>query len=92
MRTKNLVTRKSKQNLLPVQENKIFSDIKNGTGNFLNGFNFFVIHDDKAYDVPAGDDCLTDDNIGIIGGFYSGDIAFATAQAINSGVIKISKL
>ena len=34
-----------------------------------------MIYDDKAYDVPAGDDCLTDDNIGVIGGFYSSDIA-----------------
>ena len=57
-------------------------------------FKYFVICDDvgKAYDVPAGDTSLADDNIAVLGGFYSGDVAFATAQAINNGVIKISEL
>ena len=57
-------------------------------------FKFFVICDDfdgKAYDVPARDEWLID-GMSLIGGFYSGDIAFATAQAINSGVIKISEI
>ena len=58
------------------------------------GFNFFVIRDDvgKAYDVPAGDASLTDVNVAVLGGFYSGDVAFATAQAINEGLVKISEL
>ena len=60
------------------------------------GFSFFVIYDGfngRAYDVPAVDDkWVNDDDIVVVGGFYSGDVAFATALAINNGVIKISEL
>ena len=52
-------------------------------------YRYYVIYDDRAYDVRSDDACLSDEDIDILGGFYSADIAFAVAQGINSGFLKV---
>ena len=52
-------------------------------------YRYYVIYGDKAYDVRSDDDCLSDPDIDVLGGFGSADMAFAVAQGINSGFVKV---
>ena len=59
---------------------------------FENDFKYFVIYADRAYDIPASDPCLTDENVNVIAGFYSASMAFAVARAININMLNLKTL